>query len=183
MTRHARPGLLIALAPTLALLTAACASTPDADAQTGLEPSERYLHVQATEQDAYRSLDQDPFPQHTLDEWPEHFGDDGQSGPGGYYLFMSDDDEWRIGSYMYLPQEITLIQGDEVTMEVFGVRGSEHGTVLVDSDGDSVEQFTVKRGELHQIQFTADKPGLYQLICVDHAPTMTTNITVLPTDI
>jgi plastocyanin len=66
-------------------------------------------------------------------------------------------------------------------MDIFGVRGSEHVTALVGPDGDTIERFTVKRGELHQIQFTVDRPGHYQLVCLSHQPTMTTNIHVLPT--
>jgi plastocyanin len=180
MTSRGRPYLLIAVTASLAVLLGACGSGSQADTATGLQPSDRYLHVQATELDARRGTDQDPFPQTTLDQWPEYFGDDGSGGAGGYYLFMSDEEEWRIGSYMYLPQEITLIQGDRVTMEIFGVRGGQHGTTLVDPDGEQVEHVTVKRGELHQIEFTADKAGLYQLICADHPPTMSTNIHVLP---
>ena len=179
MSTRARPHLPLAALAALTLLLAAC-DTSTTDAETGLQPSERYVHVQATELDARRSFDDDPFPQGTLDQWPEYFGEDGRGGAEGYYLFESDEEEWRIGSYLYLPQEITLVQGDEVTMEIFGVRGSEHGTFLVDPDGETVEHFTVKRGDLHQIQFTADKAGRWQLTCVDHSPTMTTNIHVLP---
>ena len=182
MATRARPHLLIAIAAALALLTAACGDASQAGAESGLQPSERHLYVQATELDTRRSLEDDPFPQATLDQWPEYFGEDGQSGSGGYYLFMSDDEEWRIGSYMYLPQEITLIQGDRVTMEIFGVRGGEHDTVL-QGPGIESQHVTVKRGELHQVEFTAEEPGLYQLICLTHQPTMTTNIHVLPSDI
>lgn len=175
-----RTRLLAGLAAALgALLLAACA--PGADADTaGLEPADRYVHVQATELDARRGLDQDPFPQATLDGWPQYFGEDGRGGDGGYYLFMSDEDEWRIGSYLFLPQEITFVQGDRVTLEIFGIRGSEHETVLESPSGEALEHFTVKRGELHEIEFTADEAGVYELICVTHPPTMTTRITVLP---
>jgi len=39
---------------------------------------------------------------------------------------------------------------------------------------------TLNRGREYQIRFTADKPGIYSLICDTHAPTMTANILVLP---
>jgi plastocyanin len=163
------------------LLVAGLAACGDSAAEgSAFQPSDRYIHVQATELDARRTLDQNPFPQETLDAWPEYFGEDGTGGAEGYYLFMSGDEEWRIGSYMFLPQEMTFVQGDRVTMEVLGVRGSEHETVLAGPDGFEPIQFNVKRGELHSIEFTVDQPGLYQLICLTHPPTMTSNILVLP---
>lgn len=178
MTIRKTSGMVLGL--VLAAVLAAC-STAEAEKGTPLQPSDRYVHVQATELDTRRTLDQNAFPQATLDEFPEYFGEDGQGGAPGYYLFMSGDEEWRIGSYMYLPQEVTFIQGDRVTMDVFGVRGSEHHTMLVGPDGFESIEFTVGRGELHQIEFTVDQPGLYQLICLTHPPTMVTNIHVWPT--
>jgi plastocyanin len=178
MTIRTTLGMVLGL--LLAVGLAAC-STTDAAENTGLQPSDRYIHVQATELDARRTLDQNPFPQETIDNWPEYFSEDDTRVAPGYYLFMSGDEEWRIGSYMFLPQEIMFIQGDRVTMDIFGVRGSEHHTILVGPDGFEPIEFNVRRGELHQIEFTVDQPGLYQLICLTHPPTMTTNIHVLPT--
>jgi plastocyanin len=183
MATRARPHLLIALAAALALLTAACGGADDdAAASPGLQPSERYVHVQLTEQDARRNLDQDPFPQATLEAWPEYFGEDGRGGAAGYYLFMSEEDEWRIGSYIFLPQEMTFIQGDRVTMELFGIRGDQHDVVL-EGPGLESQTVTVNRGELHTLEFTVDEPGHYQLICTTHPPTQTANIHVLPAGI
>ena len=166
---------LVAAVFGLALLTTACEDAATG-ALAGLEPSEHYIHVQATEQDARRGLDQDPFPQETIDLFPEY----DFSGDDGYVLRERDDDEWQIGSYVFLPQEITLIQGDTVTMDIFGVRGSEHDLVL-EIPGQE-QEFTVFRGELHQIEFTVDEPGRFQLVCETHPPTMVTNITVLPSE-
>lgn len=172
----------------LLLVAAACTSS---EGSVAAEPGERTLYVQATELDARRGLDQDPFPQDTRDAFPDYFGpaDDpfDSAGAPGYYLFMTEEEEWRIGSYMFIPQEATVYEGDQVTMEILGVRGGHHGNILVDPDGERVQgpdgndiRFDVKRGELHQIEFTADKTGVYQLICVDHTPTMAMNIHVLP---
>jgi plastocyanin len=173
-----RKTLGIVLGLLLAFGLAACADGASGDG--ALQPSDRYIHVQATELDARRGVGQTEFPQETLDDWPEYFGEDGTGGAGGYYLFMTSDEEWRVGSYVFLPQEITFIQGDRVTMEVFGVRGNVHENVLMGPDGFEPIAFTVRRGELHSIEFTVDQPGLYQLICLTHPPTMTSNIHVLP---
>ena len=108
-------------------------------------------------------------------------------GEGGYYLFMTSEDEWRIGSYMFLPQEAVAYMGERLRMEIFGVRGSHHETILEDPDGKQVKgpdgeaiSFNVKRGELHVIEFTVEKPGIYRLVCTTHLPTMVMNIHVLP---
>jgi len=63
-----------------------------------------------------------------------------------------------------------------VTLEIVGVNGDLHrGTIpgLVDS-------FTVKRGEVTRVTFTATEPGLYPMICTRHTPTMQGTLVVLP---
>jgi plastocyanin len=176
MTVRKTLGMILGLLLVAGL--AACGESAASD--SGRQPSDRYIHVQATELDARRAVGDTPFPQETLDAWPQYFGEDGKGGEAGYYLFMTSDEEWRVGSYVFLPQEITLIQGDRVTMEVFGIRGNEHETVLAGPNGFEPIQFNVKRGGLHSFEFTVDQPGLYQLICLTHPPTMTSNIHVLP---
>lgn len=169
-------------------LSAGCGDPLDDEPQRA---GERTIHVQATEQDAHRATADDPFPTETIEEFPQYFGDGedpfDRAGLEGYYLFMTEEDEWRIGSYLFLPQEIVAYQGEEITLEVFGVRGSEHGTVLQGPDETVVEgtdgepvEFVVVRGGLEAVTFVAEEPGLYRLICYDHPPTMTTNIHVLP---
>ncbi len=161
-----------------------CRPAPAEDA------GERTIYVQATELDARRTVEQDPFPQETVEEFPEYFGpgDDPfeRGGAPGYYLFMTAEDEWRIGSYMFVPQEVIAYQGERITMEILGVRGAHHENVLLDPDGEPVAGpdgtdivFTVRRGELHVIEFTTEKTGIYTLVCVTHQPTMTMNIHVL----
>jgi hypothetical protein len=171
---------------------AALAAYTPSHAQVVVESGERTIHVQATELDARRKLAQSAFPQATRDAFPERFGpsDDPGARGGGYYLFMTSEDEWRIGSYMFVPQEVIAYQGERLTLEIFGVRGGHHGNVLFGPDGkqvnvkaldgSAIEKFDVNRGELHVIQFTADEPGLYRLVCVDHLPTMAMNIHVFP---
>lgn len=151
----------------------------------------RRLHVQATELDARRSTEDTPFPQQTREEYEEYFGPADEpftrEGQPGYYLFMTEEDEWRVGSYQFLPSEAIAYKGEDLALEVLGVRGDSHATVLEDPtggpvvgpDGEEIE-FTVNRGGLEVIEFTVDQTGLYQLICYDHLPTMIMNIHVLP---
>lgn len=43
-----------------------------------------------------------------------------------------------------------------------------------------MESFTVRRGEITRVTFTADKPGLYPMIRTKHRPTMERTPVVLP---
>lgn len=177
------------------LFSIGCRRTDPTDRQADALPDrsgmQRTLYVQATELDARRSTDRDAFPRETVEAWPDYFGsgDDPfeRGGQGGYYLFMTAEDEWRIGSYMFIPQEAIAYRGEHITLEVFGVRGSHHHNVLEGPDGMIVKdtngeeiRFTVNRGELKSVEFIADPPGLYRLICEPHPPTMVMNIHVLP---
>jgi plastocyanin len=177
-------GLLSAAGIALLALAAACGSSDD-DASAS-QAGERTIYVQATELDARRGTDQTDFPQHTRDAFPDYFGPADEpfesGGAPGYYLFMTEEDEWRIGSYMFLPQDIVVYQGEQITMEVLNVRGSEHkNTTLFDPDGEiAAGPFDMFRGDLHIFEFTAEKTGIYQFICNDHLPNMVMNIHVLP---
>lgn len=180
--------LVIPAVALLALFAAACSANSDNDAQV-MAATDRTFYVQATELDARRTLNQNEFPQATRDAFPVYFGESDDitkdGGSGGYYLFMTGENEWRIGSYMFVPQGLIAYQGDRVTLEVLGVRGGHHGNILVGPDGKPVNgpdgkpvQFDVNRGELHVVNFTAEQIGVYQLICLDHGPGMVMNIHV-----
>jgi plastocyanin len=167
------------------LLVAACGS------DSKQEPTARTIYVQATELDSTRTLTQDQFPQATRDAFPQYFGPANEpatsGGVGGYYLFMSSEQGWRIGSYMFVPSDVVVYQGDEITLEFLGVRGGHHGNILFDPSNNPVKdssgneiRFDVYRGELKQVTFTAEKRGVYRLVCLDHGPTMTMAIHVLP---
>ncbi len=178
-TRLMTRALVIPAIGILGIAAVACGS----DSEASNNPGERTIYLQATEQDARRGVDRTEFPQHTRDAHPGLFGpaDDPfeSAGSGGYYLFMTSEDEWRVGSYMYLPQEIIAYKGEEITLEILGVRGNQHHSILVDPDGERLDDVNVERGGLHTMSFTADKAGIYELVCADHQPTMTTYIHVL----
>jgi plastocyanin len=155
------------------------------------DPTARTIYVQATEFDSTRTLSQDAFPQATRDAFPQYFGPATEpatsGGAGGYYLFMTSDTAWRIGSYVFLPSEAVVYQGDEVTLEFIGVRGGSHGNVLMDPNNNPVKdsngselRFDIKRGEVQKVTFTASKRGIYRVVCADHGPTMSMAIHVLP---
>lgn len=150
---------LVALA--LPFVVAACA----AQGGTNLKAGERTIYMAAIEPKGSTSVAKEPFPAATL------------PAGGGYALDEPDaDGNWVVETYRWLPGEITVVQGDKVTLEVLGVNGASHPTTI---EGYDVS-FEVKRGQLNRVTFTADKPGVFRIICALHQPSMTGQLVVLP---
>jgi len=80
------------------------------------------------------------------------------------------------GSVRWMPSTITVIEGDRVKLEILGVNGKSHASTI---EGYGVD-FEVKRGELTTVEFDADKPGIFRLVCNTHKPAMTASLVVLP---
>ncbi|MCG6657246.1 hypothetical protein HOP52_05585 [Halomonas campisalis] len=117
-----------------------------------------------------RSQERTPFPD-TLETYP-----DLEAG-GGYRLTPPDNTgEWRARSYQWAPGVIVVNEGERVALEFFGINGDHHSTLI---EGYDLE-FVVRRGELTRVVFTADKPGLFNVICAEHQPSMTAQLLVQP---
>jgi len=150
---------LVALA--LPLVVAACG----ARGGTGLTAGERTIYLAAIEPKGTTSVAKEPFPAASL------------PAGGGYALDEPDaDGNWTVETYRWLPGEITVVQGDKVTLEVLGINGASHPTTI---EGYDIS-FEVKRGQLNRVTFTADKPGVFRIICSAHQPAMTGQLVVLP---
>lgn len=158
ITRLMRPLVGLAL---LATLTSACASTNAGKLVAG----ERTIYLAAIEPKGSTTVEKEPFPAEALP-------------PGGGYVLKDPDDTgtWTVETYRWLPGEITVVQGDEVTLEILGINGTSHPTVLEGYD----LSFDVQRGKLTTVTFTADKPGIFRFVCSAHAPSMTGTLVVLP---
>ena len=102
------------------------------------------LTMVAVEPKGGATVDKEPFPSAALPE-------------GKGYELKSPDAEgrWEVSTYRWEPNQIIVNQGDEVTLEILGVNGAEHPTVIEGYD----LSFTVKRGQLTTVTFTADKAG------------------------
>jgi len=88
---------------------------------------------------------------------------------------------WEVSSYMFTPAFVTVRQGDTVKLTAFIVNGDEHEVWVTAPGGEKVVPNTKwNRGREYQIQFVAKKSGVYQLVCSEHAPSMTTTFVVLP---
>lgn len=131
--------------------------------------AERVITIVSVEQEMNRHVDRTAFPD-TLERHPD------LTAGGGYRLDPPDDGgEWHARAYLWQPATVVVNQGDEVTLEFFGINGDEHPTVL---EGYGLE-FVVRRGEVTRVTFTADRPGIFPFVCRTHRPSMTGQLVVL----
>lgn len=150
-----------AIAATLMLVLVAPASAGAAEA-AGMK---RTVTMVAVEPKGGATVDKEPFPTAALPEGK------------GYVLKQPDaSGRWEVSTYRWEPSQIVVNQGDEVTLEILGVNGGAHPSTL---EGYDIN-FTVKRGELTTVSFTADKAGVFRFRCGVHQPSMTGELIVLP---
>ena len=154
---------LLALVALAVIGLSACTGT----AAARLQPGERTVYLTAIEPKGSTTVDKEPFPEASLP-------------PGGGYGLKPPDDTgtWQVETYLWLPGEITVVEGDKVTLQVLGVNGSIHPSRI---EGYDVT-FEAKRGQVTTVTFTADKAGVFKIICDAHQPTMTGTLIVLPAD-
>jgi plastocyanin len=161
--RVTRYGSVIALGGLgLVLLTACGAPTQPV---ASIPPTKRTITMAAVEPKGGVNVDQEAFPQTALPQG------------GGYILKQPDaTGRWEVSSYRWDPNQIIVNQGDEVTLEVVGINGAEHPSLI---EGYDV-RFSVKRGAVSTVTFTADKAGVFKILCVKHNPSMVGELVVLP---
>jgi len=96
---------------------------------------------------------------------------------GGYVLKAPDGSgRWEVSTYQWQPSFIVVRQGEQVTLEIIGINGAEHLAALP----PFVNTFTVRRGQITKVAFTANRAGMFPILCVNHQPTMTGYLVVLP---
>jgi plastocyanin len=128
-------------------------------------PNKRLFTIAAVEPRGGTNVAQEPFP---VDPLP--------SG-GGYVAKQPDQTgRWEVSVYVWMPSQLVVNQGDDVTIEFVGINGAAHPT---DIRGIG-KAFTLKRGQVVRIEFKADQPGIYPVICSTHQPSMRAEIIVLP---
>jgi len=125
----------------------------------------RTIYMAAVEPKGGSGVSSEPFPTTTLP-------------PGGGYVLKAPDNtgRWEVSTYQWQPSVIVARQGEQVTLEIIGINGAEHLAALP----PYVEKFTVKRGQITRVTFTADRAGMFPILCVNHQPTMTGYLVVLP---
>jgi hypothetical protein len=82
---------------------------------------------------------------------------------------------WDFRSFTFTPDQIVVNQGDKVTLHFVGVQGVHHVITV-----DGIGSFTLLRGQIHTVSFTANNPGTINYYCHIHMPNMVGQILVLP---
>lgn len=147
----------VALALALALVWA---DTPWAQTTQG-----RVIYMATIEPRGGAQQDKEPFPAAPL-----------PAGEGYRKTPPDANGRWEVVTYQWSPGTIVVREGEPVTLEIVGINGDVHlGTIP-----GVVDSFTVKRGEVTRVTFTASKPGLYPITCTKHTPNMQGTLVVLP---
>jgi plastocyanin len=157
MTRRARAfaAAVLFLGPDVDLIAPSLAQTPE----------RRFFTVAAVEPRGGANVGQEPFPAQGL------------PAGGGYVMKQPDQTgRWEVSTYFWMPSQIVVNEGDEVTLEFVGINGASHPTEIKGLE----KTFTLQRGHVTRIEFTAERPGVYPVICHTHAPSMRGEIVVLP---
>lgn len=125
----------------------------------------RIIYMAAVEMKGGTQQEKEPYPE-------------GPLPPGAGYVKTPPNPagRWEVSAYQWSPGTIVVQQGETVTLEIVGVNGDVHPSTI----RGLVDSFTVKRGQITRVTFTASKPGLYPIICTNHQPTMQGVLVVLP---
>lgn len=126
----------------------------------------RFFTILAVEPKGGATVDKEPFPTSPL-----------PSG-GGYVIAQPDEKtgRWEVSAYIWQPSQIIVNEGDEVTLEFVGINGAAHPTSIAAFG----QTFTVQRGHAHRVTFTADKVGIFGIVCSTHKPSMSGELIVMP---
>jgi plastocyanin len=126
---------------------------------------QRSFTIAAVEPKGSASVDKEPFPTAT------------PPAGAGYSLNKPDQSgRWEIEVYVFMPSQIIVNQGDDVTLNFVGINGASHPTAIAGYN----KSFLLKRGEVTSISFKADKAGVFSIDCGTHMPSMRAELIVLP---
>lgn len=129
------------------------------------QAEKRYIVLTAVEPKGGATVEKEPFPAEPLPQGP------------GYVLKKPDQTgRWEVSIYVFDPRQILVTEGDEVTLEFVGINGASHPTTIKGYD----KSFELKRGEVTKITLTADKVGVFPIVCATHHPTMVAELIVTP---
>lgn len=129
------------------------------------DAAKRHIVVAAVEPKGGVTVDKEAFPAQAL-----------PAGPG--YILKKPDQSgrWEISAYVWMPSQIVVNEGDDVTLEFVGINGAVHpGTIT----GYNIP-INVMRGQVTKVTFKADKAGVFPIECPVHHPSMRGELVVLP---
>lgn len=130
---------------------------------TAAAGSKRIFTIAAVEPKGSADVAKEPLPTAALPE-----------GGGLELKKPGDDGRWQISAYLWSAPQLHVKVGDDVTLRFVGLNGSEHPTTMDGYD----KSFTLKRGDVTDVSFTADKPGIFRIVCSKHQPTMVSELVV-----
>ncbi len=159
-------GPRVGLAVGLGLLVMALAFLLPNPGEGQSAPTRRTIYMAAVEPKGGASVTSEPFPAVAL------------TGGPGYVLKAPDaTGRWEVSTYQWQPGFILANEGEDVTLEIIGINGAEHPSVI---EGINIPAFTVKRGQVTTVNFRAARPGFYRIVCSNHLPSMVSHLVVLP---
>jgi len=127
--------------------------------------AKRFIVVTAVEPKGGANVEKEPLPTVPLPEG------------GGYQLKKPDESgRWEVSAYVFEPRQILVDQGDEVTLEFVGINGASHPITIAGYD----KTLELKRGQVIRVSFTADKAGVFAIVCATHHPSMVAELIVAP---
>jgi plastocyanin len=158
---------IIALAVTLSFNLEPDSST----VPISVQGEQRTIYINLIEPKGGTNVKNEPYPATELPAGKE-------GTPGG--LAIKEPDEtgrWQVSAYVFDPSTVVVYQGDEVTLNFFGINGKEHSIHI---DEYIKHHFTIHRGELVSKTFVASEPGIFKMHCQEHEPNMVGQLIVLP---
>ncbi|HLE77829.1 MAG TPA: hypothetical protein VJA65_05410 [bacterium] len=162
MARSMKWGITLSVSTALLLVMVFGASLLH---QPAAAQGTRTIYMAAVEPKGGTGVSSEPFPTASL------------PGGGGYVLKAPDSTgRWEVSTYQWQPGVVVAREGEQVTFEIIGINGAEHTSTLP----PFVKSFTVKRGQITRVSFTANRAGVFPIICGNHQPSMTGYLVVLP---
>lgn len=160
-----KTGFLLTIIAVGAALGLAASEAAETKIHGKAAPSKRLITVAAVEPKGGATVDKEAFPKSSLPE-------------GGGFLLRQPDasGRWEVSTYVWMPSQIFVSQGDEVTLQYVGINGAEHPSLI---EGYDI-YFNVKRGEVSTVTFKADKAGVFRILCGTHHPSMHGELIVSP---
>ncbi len=98
------------------------------------------------------------------------------STPGMWVKGPEENGDWSVRTFIFSPAQVTVMQGDEVTLHFVGVQGVGN-TIAVEGVAEPVK---LTRGSSASVKFTAGKPGIVGFASTTLTPSMRGQVVVLP---